>query len=149
MPHINHCLCPPEQELCPPSENCAPKKATGLVPVQFSSRPETPKILIITHEFVSKNRFFADSSVKTFCFFFCFFGFHSRIRGKKFLCPPKIVYAPQLRYSGAGLSREDVQPTDSFILKQSFRSFHIDFHLSMDQSLSVLTQLAFEIVIKG
>ena len=39
-------------------------------------------------------------------------------------------------------SREDVQPTDSFILKQSFRLFYIDFHLSVDQSLTVLTQLA-------
>ena len=47
------------------------------------------------------------------------------------------------------VSREDVLPTDSFILKQFFRLFHIDFHLSVDQSLTVLTQLAYGTVIKG
>ena len=46
------------------------------------------------------------------------------------------------------MSRKDVQPADSFILKQSFRSFHIDFHLSVDQSLTALTQLAYGTVIK-
>ena len=47
------------------------------------------------------------------------------------------------------MNREDVQPADSFILKQSFRSFHIDFHQSVDQSLTALTQLAYGTVIKG
>ena len=47
------------------------------------------------------------------------------------------------------VSREDVQPTDSFILKQSFRLFHINFHLSVDQFSTVLTQLAYGAVIKG
>ena len=47
------------------------------------------------------------------------------------------------------VSREDVLPTDSFILKQFFRLFHLDFHLSVDQSLTVLTQLAYGTVIKG
>ena len=47
------------------------------------------------------------------------------------------------------VSREDVQPTDSFILKQSFRLFRINFHLSVDQSFTVLTQLAYEVAIKG
>ena len=46
-------------------------------------------------------------------------------------------------------NREDVQLTDSFIVKQSIRLFHIDFHLSVDQSLTVLTQLAHGSVIKG
>ena len=46
------------------------------------------------------------------------------------------------------VSQEDVQPTDSFILKQSFRSFHIDFHLSVNQSFTVLTQLAYGTGIK-
>ena len=46
-------------------------------------------------------------------------------------------------------SREDVLPTDSFILKQFFRLFHLDFHLSVDQSLTLLTQLAYGTVIKG
>ena len=47
------------------------------------------------------------------------------------------------------VSREDVQPTNSSILKQSFRLFHINFHLSLDQSLNVLTQLAYGAVMKG
>ena len=47
------------------------------------------------------------------------------------------------------VSRENVLPTDSFILKQFFRLFHLDFHLSVDQSLTVLTQLAYRTVIKG
>ena len=47
------------------------------------------------------------------------------------------------------VSREDVLPTDSFILKQFFRLFHLDFHLSVDQSLTVLTQLAYGTVIKS
>ena len=45
--------------------------------------------------------------------------------------------------------RKVVQPTDSFIFKQSFNSFHIDFHLSVDHSLTMLTQLADGTVIKG
>ena len=47
------------------------------------------------------------------------------------------------------VSRENVQPTDSVILKQSIRSFHTDFHLSVEQSFTVLTQLAYETAIKG
>ena len=47
------------------------------------------------------------------------------------------------------MGRENVRPTDSFIFKQSFRLFHINFHLSVDQSLTVLTQLAYGTVIKG
>ena len=47
------------------------------------------------------------------------------------------------------VGREDVQPTDSFIFKQSFGLSHIDFHLSVDQSLTVLTQLAYGTVIRG
>ena len=33
------------------------------------------------------------------------------------------------------VGREDVQLTDSFVHKQSFRLFHIDLHLSLDQHL--------------
>ena len=47
------------------------------------------------------------------------------------------------------VSREDVLPTDSFILKQFFCLFHLDFHLSVTQSLTLLTQLAYGTVIKG
>ena len=47
------------------------------------------------------------------------------------------------------VSREHVLPTDSFILKQFFCLFHLDFHLSVTQSLTLLTQLAYGTVIKG
>ena len=62
-------LVPPKQELCPPSDDCAPKKVTCLVPVECSSRPEPPKILVITPELVSKNSF---SQILRKRPFFCF-----------------------------------------------------------------------------
>ena len=46
-----------------------------MVPLECNSRPETPKILVITPEFVSKNCFFADFAIKTL-----FLWFHPRIR---------------------------------------------------------------------
>ena len=59
----------PKRGLCPsPSEDCASKKLTGLVLLECNSRPETPKILVITPELVSKNCFFVDFAVKTVCF---------------------------------------------------------------------------------
>ena len=82
----------PNENCAPLREDCAPKKVTGLVPLECCSRLETPKIQIIIPEFVSKNRSFADSAVKNF--FFCFYGGHSRIRGNKvFVHPKKIIYA--------------------------------------------------------
>ena len=51
-------LVPPKRELCPPSKDCAPKKVTGSVPLECSLSPETPKLPVITPEFVSKNCFF-------------------------------------------------------------------------------------------
>ena len=63
-----HCLCPPKRELCPPSEDCAPKKLTGWVLLENNSMPETPKILVISPEFVSKNCFFVEFAIKTVCF---------------------------------------------------------------------------------
>ena len=68
----------PKREMCPPSEDCASKKVTGSVPLDCSSGPETPKILFINPVFVSKNRFFADFTMKTFILFF---GLHPKIRG--------------------------------------------------------------------
>ena len=67
----------PNENCEPPSEVCAPKKVTGSVILKRRSRPETPKILLITPEFVSKNCFFADFAIKTF---FCMW-FQPRIRG--------------------------------------------------------------------
>ena len=81
----------PNEKCAPLSEDFAPKKVTGSVPLKCSSRLETPKMLIITPEFLCKNRSFADSAVKTFFFFF---RRHSRIRGNKVFVPPKkIIYA--------------------------------------------------------
>ena len=56
---INHCLFPPKRELIPPSKDCAPRKLTCLGLLECNSRPETPKILVITPEFLSKNCFFS------------------------------------------------------------------------------------------
>ena len=102
-----------------PNENCAQKKVTSSVPQECSSRPETPKLLVITPEFVGKNPFFLQISRWRPIFLLCF---HPRIcrllhvlrhknlcslvftLGKVFvpckncLCP----LPPQSRYSGAG-----------------------------------------------
>ena len=81
----------PNKNCAPLSEDCVPKKVTGPVPMECSSRLETPKILIITPEFVSKNRSFADSAMKTFFLFACL---HLRIRGNEVFVPPKkMIYA--------------------------------------------------------
>ena len=62
-------LVPPKQEFCPsPSEDCAPKKLTTSVLLECNSRPETPKILVTTPQFVSKNCCFVDFAIKTVCF---------------------------------------------------------------------------------
>ena len=50
----------------PPSEDCAPKKVTVSAPLESGSRPETPKLPVITPEFVSKYCFFADFAIKAF-----------------------------------------------------------------------------------
>ena len=60
--------CPPNHCLCPPSEDCAPKKLTGSVLLECKSSPETPKILLITLKFVSKNCFFVNFAMNTDCF---------------------------------------------------------------------------------
>ena len=81
----------PNENCAPLSEDSAPKKVTGSVPLECSSRLETPKILIVRIR--EQKSFF-----RGFCgedFFFCFFGFHSRIRGNKVFVPPKkIICAP-------------------------------------------------------
>ena len=89
MPPPNHCLCSPNENCAPQSQDCAPKIVTGSQPLEYSSRPETPKILTINPKSVSKDRFFADSVVKTI-----FFVFTLELEETKFFCPPKIVYAP-------------------------------------------------------
>ena len=57
--------CPPNHCLCLPSEDCAPKKLTGSVLLECKSSPETPKILLITLKFVSKNCFFVDFAMNS------------------------------------------------------------------------------------
>ena len=64
----NHCLCPFKRELYPTKGDCAPKKLAGSVILECSLRSETPKILVITPELVSKNCFFVDFTIKTVCF---------------------------------------------------------------------------------
>ena len=117
-PQITACA-PPNKNCTLPSENCVQKKVTGSVPLECSLRPETPKTLVITSEFVSKNCFFAHFAIKTLFVFVSFphvsgkfahisrwrplfFGPLSQIRGNKVFVPSKkIVYAPQSRYSSA------------------------------------------------
>ena len=98
--------CTTQTRIFPPSEDYAPKKVTSAMPLECISRPETPKIMVITTEFANKNRFFfADFAVKTFFLFspqnprisrmlcdenLCFLVFTL----DKFFVPPKIVYAP-------------------------------------------------------
>ena len=61
--------CAPQTMIVPPQERTVPpKKFTGLVLLECSSRPETPKILVVTPEFVNKNGFSVDFAIKTFCF---------------------------------------------------------------------------------
>ena len=80
----------PNENCAPLTEDCDPKKVTGSVPLECSSRLETPKILIITPEFVSKNRSFADSAVKIFLFLFLWSSLtNSR---KQSFCSPKKNY---------------------------------------------------------
>ena len=67
-------LVPPKTRIVPPKRGLCTKESHRLVPLVCSSRPETPKILVITPEFVGKNHSFADFAVKTFVF--CF---HPRI----------------------------------------------------------------------
>ena len=43
----NHCLCHPSENCPPPSEDCAPKKVTGAVPLKRISGPVSPKILFV------------------------------------------------------------------------------------------------------
>ena len=107
----NHCLCSAKREMCPPSEDCAPKKVTSSVPMECSSRPQNPKILVITSEFVSKNcffRIFRNEDIFFLVFILEFveiptyfavkiFGFWFTLSNSKlevFVPPKKIVYAP-------------------------------------------------------
>ena len=48
----NDCLYLPKQKLCPPSEDCAPKKLIDSGLLECKSRPETHKIVLIALEFV-------------------------------------------------------------------------------------------------
>ena len=64
--------CAPTNKNCAlPSEDCASKKLTGSVLLECNLRPETPKILVVTPEFVSKNCFFVDFAIKIVCLCGC------------------------------------------------------------------------------
>ena len=72
--------CPSKWELCPPKQGLCPKESKRL-------GPETTKLLIITPELVEN---FARILQRRPLFF----GLHYRIRGEKFLCPPKKLFMP-------------------------------------------------------
>ena len=81
--------CAPNQELCPPSEDCVPKKVTGLVPLECSLRPETPKYWSSPQNSWAKTVFFAAFATKTF-----FLVFILEFEGTQFLCPLKNCVCP-------------------------------------------------------
>ena len=95
----------PNENCVPLSEDCAPKKVTGSVPLECSSRLETPKLLIITPKFVSKNRSFADSAMKIFFLFFWSSLTNSKEKNfcapqKNYLClPSHATLAPDIQIS--------------------------------------------------
>ena len=95
----------PNENCAPLSEDYAPKKVTGSVPLKCSSRLETPKMLIITPEFWCKNRSFADSAVKNFFLFFWSSLTNSREQSfcasqKNYLClPSHATLAPDIQIS--------------------------------------------------
>ena len=80
----------PKSQLVPcQSKIVPPKIVTGSEPLEYSLRPETPKILTINPESVSKDRFFADSVVKTF-----FLSLLQNSRKQSFCVPPKLSMPP-------------------------------------------------------
>ena len=111
--HPNHCLCPPKRELCPPSEGCAPKKVTGLVPMEWVQsttgdpwNTDLSEKEPICRRFCGEDLFFSffglhprnralEPIFRRFCGEELFFGLHTRVRGNEIFVPPqKIVYAP-------------------------------------------------------
>ena len=102
-----HCLRPgakgsfrgrasPNENCAPLSENCAPKKVTGSVPLECSSRLDTdhhPRIRV-------QEPFF-----RRFCgedLFLFFWSSLTNSREQSFCAPPKKLFMPpQSRYSGA------------------------------------------------
>ena len=77
-------LVPPQTKLCPPSEDCAPKKLMGSGLPECKSRPETLKIVLIASEFVKNRTIFGTKTkfVKVFEQNTPFFLLHLRIRGQ-------------------------------------------------------------------
>ena len=75
----NDCLCPLRPKLCPPSEDCVPKKLIGSGLPECKSRPETRKIVLLASEFVEnqtifgiKTRIMEIFELKTFFIFLVF-----------------------------------------------------------------------------
>ena len=83
--------CLPKWELCPPKRGLCLKERSrlGAIGVQFEAWGP-PKILIITLEFVSKNRFF--SQILRSRIFFFFMVVSHEFEGTKFFVPPKKKY---------------------------------------------------------
>ena len=90
----------PQMRNVPPKRGLCPKESNRLVSLENSSRGETPKILVINPEFVSKNQFFTASAVKTFFFF----GLHPRNREQKPIirrfCSEDLFFGSLLSNSG-------------------------------------------------
>ena len=83
MPTQITACAPPNEKCAIPSEDCAPKKATILVPLKCS-------ILVINPVFVGKNRFFCRFRNEDLFLW----SLLSNSREKSFGAPLKVVYAP-------------------------------------------------------
>ena len=93
-------LVPPKREVCPLQVRIVPKESNRLGATGVrSSRPETPKILDITPEFVCTNCFFAYFAIRI-QYFCCFMSELVKIRTfsekRTYFC---LVILPQYAYS--------------------------------------------------
>ena len=95
----NHCLCPPNENCAPPSEDCAPKIVTGSVPLEYNSRPETPKIRTDHQSRIREQ----GPTFRRFCGKDLFLSLLSNSRKQSFCAPPKLFIPPSHATLAPGL----------------------------------------------
>ena len=100
----NHCLCPLKRELCPPSEDCAPKKVTSLMPLgavrglrpsKYWSSPQNSWVRTVYSQICGETFLFSPYYPWNFAhalqWKFLFFGHHSR---ESFCAQPNLFMPP-------------------------------------------------------
>ena len=95
VPQITACS-PPKQELCRPKSGLCAKKVTDSVPLECILTPVTPKILVITSDFVKTHAYFEMN-------IFVFWASLSNSKEKSFCVLQKLFMPLQPLYAGAGL----------------------------------------------